>query len=81
LDRLATEIGFEPRVERDVTNQTMPTYRFLRRLEKSIEAKNLSARTQTLILESITRLRLLRYVILSFTRPERSERAPLRGAS
>lgn len=63
--RLAAEVGFAPRVQRDVTAHTMPTYRFLRTLERSSKAP-LSVRAQTRILEGLTRLHFLRYVILSF---------------
>jgi len=63
--RLAAEVGLAPRVERDVTAQTMPTYRFLRTLERLSKAP-VSVRAQTLLLEGLTRLHFLRYMILSF---------------
>jgi hypothetical protein len=53
-------------VHRDVTAQTMPTYRFLRTLERLSKAP-LSVRAQTLLLEGLTRLHFLRYMILSFS--------------
>ena len=64
--RLAAEVGLTPRVHRDVTAQTMPTYRFLRTLERLSQAP-LSVRAQTLLLEGLTRLHFLRYMILSFS--------------
>ena len=66
--RLAAETRFECRVERDVTAKTMLTYKFLRTFEESMEPQDPSARLQTLLFEWITRLRLLRYMIFSFSR-------------
>lgn len=62
---LAAQVGLAVRVERDVTVQTMPTYQFLRRLER-ISTTHFSGRAQTLLLEGLTRLHLLRYMIMSF---------------
>ena len=63
--RLAAEAGLAPQICRDVTAHTMPTYRFLRTLERISKAP-LSVRAQTLLLEGLTRLHFLRYMILSF---------------
>lgn len=71
--QLAAETRFEPRVERDVTAHTMPTYRFLRRLERTAADQDRAARVQTAVLDWISRLRLLRYVILSYAVAERSD--------
>ncbi len=70
--RLAADVGLAPRVQRDVTAHTMPTYQFLRRLER-ISSTHLSGRAQTLLLEGLTRLHLLRYMIMSFVVPATHE--------
>ena len=63
--RLAAAAGLAPRIQRDVTAETLPTYRFLRILEHLSQAP-LSVRVQTRLLEGLTRIRFLRYMILSF---------------
>jgi len=66
--RLATDTGLAPRIERDVTAHTMPTYAFLRTLER-ISRTPLSTRCLTLLVEGLNRLHLLRYMILAFAAP------------
>jgi ubiquinone/menaquinone biosynthesis C-methylase UbiE len=63
--QLAAAVGLVPYVERDVTAQTTPTFRFLRRLERTSNAP-LSIRAQTRLLEALTRSGFLRYMIWSF---------------
>ena len=64
--RLAADVDLVPREQRDVTAETLPTYRFIRTLERLSRAP-LSVRAQTLLLEGLTRLHFLRYMILSFS--------------
>lgn len=66
--RLASEAGLVPTVVRDVTAQTLPTYRVLRRLERTLPV-DVPARAQTRLLEWVSRARLVRYLILVFERP------------
>lgn len=64
--QLAQELGFNLFLERDITVNTLPTYQFLRSLKPDLKWENFSAFSQTLILEWVSRLRLLRYLIFSF---------------
>ena len=48
--------------------QNNPEYEFLRSLQPDLKWENFSAFFQTLILELISRLGLLRYMILSFSK-------------
>ncbi len=66
--RLASEAGLVPAVVRDVTAQTLPTYRALRRLERLLPP-DVPARAQARLLEWVSRARLVRYMILAFERP------------
>jgi len=61
---MAAAAGLALTAVRDINANTLPTYRVLRRLGHGI-----SARAQTLVLETLSRLGLLRYTILSFRRP------------
>jgi ubiquinone/menaquinone biosynthesis C-methylase UbiE len=63
--RLAGDAGLDSRELRDITRQTLPTYRALRRLERTAPV-GLSAAVQALLLEGASRLGVLRYMILSF---------------
>jgi len=65
---LARAAGLEPRVARDVTAQTLPTYRALRHLERWLPA-DVASRVQTRLLEWVSRSGLVRYMILTFSRP------------
>ena len=66
--QMAAAAGLSVALERDVTRETLPTYRALRRLEWASRS-GLSARAQTGLVELVTRLGLLRYMILSFAVP------------
>jgi hypothetical protein len=67
---LAQEIGFQPSIERDITAHTLPTYAFLRELRKHVAFHSLPAAIETLLIESTSRLGLLRYGILGWQKPE-----------
>ncbi len=66
---LARKTGFAHRIERDITPNTLPTYKFLHDLRKQIPFDNVSAATETLFVEWASRLGLLRYGILGFEKP------------
>ncbi len=63
--QLASAVGFECLSEQDITANTLPTYTFLTSLKKEFPP-NLVASSETFALEWMSRLRLLRYMILSF---------------
>jgi ubiquinone/menaquinone biosynthesis C-methylase UbiE len=63
---LAKETGFAVREERDITENTMPTYPFLRVLARELGYDNWSAQLATASAEWICRTKLLRYAILGF---------------
>jgi len=67
--RLARETGFEISEERDITENTLPTYDFLRTLRPSIGLRKPAAVLETLFAECTSRLGALRYLILSFQKP------------
>ena len=65
---LAAETGFAQLLERNITVNTLPTYKFLWSLKQDLKINidDFSALWQTLILEWISRLELMRYMIFSF---------------
>jgi len=67
--RLADGIGFRVGVEKDITVNTLPTYRFLHTLAGVIRARRLSAVAETLFAEAASRTGLLRYQLLVFEKP------------
>lgn len=73
---LARETGFELRVERDITRQTLPTYDFIRALTQQVPFKNVPAAVETLFIEYASRAGLLRYGVLGFEKPSAAETRP-----
>jgi len=71
---MAATAGLDVALERDVTRETLPSYRALRRVEGTAP-RDLSASAQTRLLEWATRLGLLRYMILSFAVVKNADRA------
>jgi ubiquinone/menaquinone biosynthesis C-methylase UbiE len=65
---LARESGFVSLNEDDVTENTLPTYRVMRRLLPRLGAETAFRFAGLLTLELVTRLGLLRYMILSYER-------------
>ena len=63
---LAGQTGFEVRSEDDITTNTLPTYSFLRSLGTNTGFGNFTAVFETLNLELLSRLKLLKYLVLSF---------------
>jgi ubiquinone/menaquinone biosynthesis C-methylase UbiE len=72
---LAKQIGFSVSLDRDITRNTLPTYRFLRSLlvEKGGSTSGASelirASLTTLLVEFISRARLLNYFVFAFKKP------------
>jgi len=70
--RLAARAGFTAKAERNVTKHTLPTYRYLPKLLRSIAAlQGTTAGTADLvvILRAIGALGLLNYYLMAFTKP------------
>ena len=64
---LATETQFTVSTERDITENTLPTYGYLRRLARSGKPLgDKAAMLETLMVEALSRLGLLRYYIYGF---------------
>ena len=72
--QLAAAVGFECLPQQDITANTLPTYAFLSSLKKEFPP-NLVASSETFALEWMSRLRLLRYMILSFKKDASVEKA------
>ena len=64
--QLAHETKFDLLVERDITANTLPTYRYLRRLACELSFYNGYAMIETAALEMLSRLRLIKYCIYAF---------------
>ncbi|MBD2168850.1 methyltransferase domain-containing protein [Calothrix membranacea FACHB-236] len=62
--QLAKKTGFQSIIEEDITANTIPTYQLLRRLQ--IEGGNANLSNSTFVAEWISRLGIVRYLILSF---------------
>lgn len=69
---MSEQVGFELMQERDITRNTLPTYGYFQRLPFTLDiSPNLFlAIAQTLLLEGVSRLGLLRYMILSWQKPQ-----------
>ncbi len=66
---LAKDTGFDRHVEKDITVNTLPTYSYLRNLTLKEGYKSVSAAVETLLVEGLSRTRLLKYLVLSFRKP------------
>lgn len=66
--KLAAETGFDQLLERNITVNTLPTYKFLWTLKQDLklDVDDFSAFSETFILEWASRLELIRYMIFSF---------------
>ncbi len=67
--QLARATGFDIVIERDITDNTLPTYRYLRDLGRKIGVFNLSAVLETLAIEQLSRLKLVKYYIFGLQKP------------
>ncbi len=65
---LAEKTRFAVAVERDITVNTLPTYRYLRRLAQQQRTYTVSAIVETLAVEVLSRSQLLKYYIYGFQR-------------
>lgn len=63
---IAEQTGFDVMLEEDITENTLPTYAYLRSLGLKKGYGNFAAIFETLVLEMISRSRLLKYLVLSF---------------
>lgn len=77
-DAAARASGMECTAIDDITVNTLPTYRFLRNNFHRIEKKITFGRA-TLLLELFSKLRLVRYLILTFRKPGGGESSDARG--
>ncbi len=66
---LATQTRFNLTTERDITNNTLPTYTYLRWLAHQQSVTSRIARLETITLECLSRLKLLNYYIYGFQKP------------
>ena len=64
--RLAADTGFRPVVERNVNAHTLPTFAFLKSVRPLLGTYARTSARDTDLLHAMSRLRLLRYSILSF---------------
>lgn len=64
--RIAKTAGFEIRLEENITTNTLPTYPFLRKIRKDLGIRTISGAGATLAAELGSRMRILRYMVLSF---------------
>ncbi|MEA5421239.1 class I SAM-dependent methyltransferase [Spirulina sp. CCNP1310] len=69
---LAADLGFKPHLERDITQNTLPTYDFLFDLggKKGIDWSQWSAFYQTLQITLASRLHWIKYMVLAYQKPE-----------
>lgn len=71
--QLSKQAGLKCRLARDITDHTLPTYRFLWTLRNKLRWSNFAAVSETVFLELITRMKLIRYMIFAFEKPLTSE--------
>jgi ubiquinone/menaquinone biosynthesis C-methylase UbiE len=64
--KLAGKTGYEIHAEQDITVNTLPSYRYLRKLAKHYPIYNPFAIVETATAELISRTKLLRYFIYGF---------------
>lgn len=67
--KLAEQTHFEIRMEQDITANTLPTYRYLRRLARKTSIYNTAAMIETAAIDLLSRLRLIKYYVYSFQKP------------
>ncbi|MGR9085941.1 MAG: class I SAM-dependent methyltransferase [Gammaproteobacteria bacterium] len=66
---LAERTGFIPGIERDITENTLPTYRYLKKLAAGRRAAGRAAMLETAAIEWASRLKLLKYCIFALQKP------------
>ena len=68
--KLAQETHFSIELMRNITDNTLPTYRYLRRLAHQQKVGNSSAMIETLTVEILSRLKWLNYLIYGFQKSD-----------
>ncbi|SJM92587.1 Methylase involved in ubiquinone/menaquinone biosynthesis [Crenothrix polyspora] len=66
---LARQMGFDLHTEQDITDNTLPTYTYLRWLARQQPVIRSIARLETTALECLSRLKLLNYYIYGLQKP------------
>jgi ubiquinone/menaquinone biosynthesis C-methylase UbiE len=66
---LARQMRFDLHTEQDITDNTLPTYTYLRWLARQQRVARSIARLETTALECLSRLKLLNYYIYGFQKP------------
>lgn len=64
--KVAERTGFNVQISRDITENTLPTYTYLRYLAKMQRGVSKKAMLETALLELLSRLHLVNYYILAF---------------
>ena len=67
---IANQSGFITTIENNITNNTLPTYRYLRKIGLQQKQLHFTALIETLTIELLSRLHLLDYSILAYQRPK-----------
>jgi hypothetical protein len=68
-ERLAAAAGLTLGLRQDITQQTLPTYDFIRTLAGRVQVPHLLAIPETLFAELTSRLGVLRYMVMAFEKP------------
>lgn len=66
---MANQVGFQKMEIKDITKQTIPTYSFLWTLDQKLNLSQGGIFSETFLVEWMSRLDLLRYLVLSFQKP------------
>jgi hypothetical protein len=67
---LAKQTGFTTTTEKNITDNTLPTYRYLRKIGAQQKQLHFTALIETLTIELLSRLHLLDYYILAYQKPK-----------
>jgi ubiquinone/menaquinone biosynthesis C-methylase UbiE len=68
--QLSRELGFIQTIERDITVNTLPTYRFLKKLKHLSHRVPKRALLETAAIEIASHLRMIHYCIFAFQKPK-----------
>lgn len=64
--KLGEDTGFTPRVQKDITRNTLPTYDFMEKLRKESKDRGASAAAQTVTLSLLSKLNWMKYEIFGY---------------
>lgn len=67
--RLADQTHFILRVEHDITENTLPTYTYIKKLARTRPVSSMAALLETAAIEWASRLKLMKYLIYAFEKP------------